>query len=79
MTTTAPRTAPANEPTLEARIEALELMLMHMVTVLEGQTAFRCVKLYNWLDMCTNLMDQTRSATPEHVHALRKLQDKVLG
>ena len=79
MATTAPHTAPANEPSLDARVEAVELMLMHMVTVLEGQTAFRCVKLYNWLDMCTSLMLRERSATPEHVQALRKLQDKVLG
>lgn len=79
MTITAPHTAPANEPSLEARVEALELMLMHMVTVLEGQTTFRCVKLYNWLDMCTSLMLRTRSASPEQVQALRKLQDKVLG
>ena len=79
MSTTAPSTAANNQPSMEARVEAIELMLMHMVTVLEGQTAFRCVKLYNWLDMCTNLMDQTRSATPEQVQALRKLQDKVLG
>ena len=73
---------PAKHPTptarLQARVEAMELLLQALVLVLESEPRFTARKLQTWLDICTERMHATGSATPATLAALAQLQREVL-
>ena len=72
----------ANRPTptarLQARIEALELLLQSLVLVLDCEPRFTAKKLQAWLDIATERMHTSGSATPTTLAALAKLRNEVL-
>lgn len=63
---------------LQARIEALELMLQALVLVLETEPEFTAEKLFAWVNICTKRMRTTASATTETLAAFDQLKRNVL-
>jgi len=59
-------------------MEALELLLQSMVLVLECEPRFTAGKLQAWLDIATERMHTTGSATPATLAALTQLRSEVL-
>ena len=56
----------------------MELLLQALVLVLESEPRFTARKLQTWLDICTERMHATGSATPATLAALAELQREVL-
>lgn len=69
---------PAPTALLQARVEALELMLQALVLVMESEPRFTARKLQAWLDICTERMHATGSTAPATLAALARLQREVL-
>jgi len=73
-----PTTQQPNPHTPEARIEALELLLQALVLVLECEPRFTSAKLQAWLELATQRMQATGSASPVTLAALARLRGEVL-
>lgn len=73
-----PTTPPPNPHTPEARIDALELLLQALVLVLECEPRFTTTKLQAWLELATQRMQATGSASPATLAALARLRGEVL-
>lgn len=66
-------------PTLDQRVEALELFLQHLVLVVECETRFTAEAMNRWMDLARQRMQATGSVDPGTQHALAVLQHSVLG
>lgn len=77
--TAAPATAPMAAPTLDQRVEALELFMQHLVLVVECETHFTAEALGRWMDIARARMRETASTSPGTQQALAALQHHVLG
>lgn len=73
-----PTTRPTPTARLQARMEAMELLLQALVLVLESEPRFTAAKLQAWLDICTERMHATGSTAPATLAALQRLQCEVL-
>lgn len=63
---------------LQARVQALELMLQHLVTVLDAKAfGFSAQQLDDWLRIARDRMAATGSASPETQAALAELHRQV--
>lgn len=71
-------TTPPTTAELQARIEALELMLQALVLVLETEPEFTAEKLLAWVNICTQRMRTTASATTATLAAFDQLKRNVL-
>ena len=67
-----------NPLTPDARIDALELLLQALVLVLECEPRFTSAKLQAWLELATQRMQATSSASPAALAALARLRGEVL-
>lgn len=64
---------------LQARVQALELMLQHLVTVLDAKAfGFNAQQLDDWLCIARDRMAATGSVSPETQAALAALQRQVM-
>lgn len=77
--TAAPATAPMAAPTLDQRVEAVELFMQHLVLVVECEPQFTAEALARWIDVARARMQSTGSVAPGTRQALAVLQRKVLG
>lgn len=77
--TATPATAPTAAPTLDQRVEALELFMQHLVLVVECETHFTAEALSRWMDIARHRMQTTGSTQPGTQNALAVLQRRVLG
>lgn len=77
--TAAPATAPMAAPTLDQRVEALELFMQHLVLVVECETHFTAEALGRWMDIARERMRTTGSTSSSTERALASLQQSVLG
>lgn len=66
-------------PTIDQRVEALELFVQQLVLVLECETNFTAEALARWMDVARSRMRATRSVPAATDQALAALQRKVLG
>lgn len=77
--TAAPATAPMAAPTLDQRVEALELFMQHLVLVVECETHFSAEAMGRWMDIARQRMQVTGSTQLGTQQALTVLQRRVLG
>lgn len=77
--TAAPATTPMAAPTLDQRVEALELFMQHLVLVVECEPQFTAEALARWMDVARQRMQATGSTQPDTQEALAVLQRRVLG
>ncbi|MNT74337.1 hypothetical protein D3C72_2131480 [compost metagenome] len=66
-------------PTLDQRVEALELFMQHLVLVVECETHFTVEALGRWMDLARERMQATGSVAPGTQHALAVLQRRTLS
>ncbi len=69
----------AATPTNEARIEALEIFMQHLVLVLECEPHFTAAGMAHWMEQARERMRTTASAAPSTDAALARLQQLVLS
>lgn len=66
-----------HQPSTEARIDAIEMLLQQLVFSLEADPAFTIDNFKSWMALVGDRMTEHRSATPEQIAALARLAEKV--
>lgn len=68
----------ATTPTDADRLAAIELLLQHLVFLLDAEGALRIPMVERWLNTCTAAMYRSGSVPAAEVAALARLQGLVL-
>lgn len=66
-------------PTIDQRVEALEMFMQHLVLMLESEPTFTAEALDRWLCVARQRMQATGSVAPSTRAALAQLQRRVLA
>lgn len=70
---------PSTEPTIEERIDAIEMFLRHLVLLIEVEPDFSAEKFIAWLQLCLERMRAHNSTPPRLQVALGELAERVLA
>lgn len=62
---------------MQAKVEAMEILLQQLLVVLECEPRFTTDKLHHWTGICIDRMLATGSAAPQTVAALQELRKRV--